>query len=195
MRNSNPVYFFVEGETEEHFLKDLRKSEYILPKKILKFNLWDGTSRKLKGLLSSAKGTKPYFFIIYDTDVVSNIDNFKDNLNLLHGYSGTIFLVQQNFNLEDELMHACNCSMDTLCDAFLCRDTSNREFKRNVLRCDKMLKKLKVIGFDHVKMWSKNKELLSELKSFSEVKNSTNKKTICISDLMGMVSRTGINGF
>lgn len=92
----------VEGETEEHLIKQLQ-----IIGKIQKVNLWDmDISKHLRRFKPNT-----LVFVVYDTDVAqasANIARFNNNFATLQRDKFLGGIVQQTLNFEDELVIACS---------------------------------------------------------------------------------------
>ncbi len=138
---------FVEGETEEHLLKQLQ-----VIGKIQKINLWDTDVNK------HLRRFKPntLVYVVYDTDVAqssTNIDRFNNNLAILQSKKFLGGIVQQTLNFEDELVIACSQLKNTkaLFKAF--NAVNANEFKSQFIKTNNTLSILEKQGFNNLKLW------------------------------------------
>lgn len=96
----------VEGETEKSLLNDFKNSLKYPIKRIVKVNLWNSDIKKI-----APSFTEPSdILVIFDTDILDNLDRFQENLKILTSRKHTIFLFQQKNNFEDEIAHASSLS-------------------------------------------------------------------------------------
>lgn len=140
---------FVEGETEEKLLKELK-----VIGRIKKINLWNKDVNKL---LRTFKPNTA-IFVIYDTDAMqseANITRFNANLATLKKNHYLAGILQQTENFEDELVHACR-QFKTLKDLFKAFDAVNAdEFKTKFLKANNPIEILEKFGFDKHELWQK----------------------------------------
>ncbi|AGO17238.1 hypothetical protein K756_10675 [Glaesserella parasuis ZJ0906] len=73
MKKRTTIQFLVEGQTEREFIKALN-----LLGKVQLINLWD---KDISSILARLRADEIY--IIYDTDVIHNIERFTRNLRVL----------------------------------------------------------------------------------------------------------------
>ena len=149
-------YFFVEGECEKVFLKSFMHAEdteyYICPGKIEVLNvIYDKISpAKVRTL---KKGTKVVF--VFDTDV-KKADILENNIVTIVRYSSIdysdIFLVSSCKTLEDEIVYA---SKDISDINKLLGTTSKEDFKKKLIKHKDIVSRLKNVGFQIEKMWSR----------------------------------------
>ncbi len=162
MKKRTTIQFLVEGQTERAFIKALN-----LLGKVQLINLWD---KDISSILARLRADEIY--IIYDTDVIHNIERFTRNLRVLKQQKIKFFLLQQTKNLEDEIVRCSNCQ--TIKDVF---GTGIKEFKEQFLACNNLEYKLAEIGIKHLDLWQgKHLEQLSEWKNlrrkFSDLASS-----------------------
>jgi len=156
------ITYFYEGETEKALLNFLKHTDNnkIRPGKVKKFNLWQDKIGTILRKLS--KKTELYYFII-DTDTVTNIQLFEDNLKKLKGYN--VCLIVQNENLEDELSYMCAQTEKQLFAEFSA--CNKDEFTRKFIQAN-LSGKLK--NCDLNKLWSRGNSFLQK----NNIKNSKN---------------------
>lgn len=140
---------FVEGETEERLLKELK-----VIGKIKKINLWD---KDISKLLRTFKPNTA-IFVIYDTDAMqsdTNIARFNANLAILKRHKYLAGILQQTKNFEDELVYSCH-QFRTVKDLFNAFNAVNAdEFKTKFLKANNPLEILAKFGFDKYVLWQK----------------------------------------
>lgn len=163
MKKSPLIYFFVEGETEDVLIKDLKKKYNFTVKNIRIINLWNIAERKIKALLTTLELKKSHVFIIYDTDRTENIANFLKNINIITKYSSKTYILQQNDNFEEELAYACDKSKQLIYSCFCAQITSCDNFKNSFIDCRNRLEKLEGLDFNDNRLWDKDRDLLAHI--------------------------------
>lgn len=152
--------YLVEGETEKYLIEDLKKNEITISAQVVRFNLWDNDIGKLIANIPPAN--KGFVCIIYDTDVLYHsetnnrdalINKFKNNIKRLIDKKYNIILLQQTFNLEDELGFCCNCDITLLYKHF--NVTERNKLKTAFLNTRDIVKYLEKINFQKEKLWIK----------------------------------------
>ena len=90
---------------------------------------------------------------IYDTDVETNIETLKYNIDFLRRQSGikAVVCIPQVNNLEDELKRAC--SIRKIGD--LTGSVTTADFKRDLISCTSLAARLKKCNFDISEMWKR----------------------------------------
>ena len=169
VRKSEQI-FFVEGECEINFVKDLCQKGYInLAGKIEKFNICyhhvDKMIRKYEKINKHID-----FYFIFDIDVLETNANkeqmtFSENWKKLKNIKQNKYCVIQVKNLYDELVYSCG-HLNKKLDLFQLFDTdSENEFKENFINQNNRLEKLDSKGFDISKLWcQKTPSVLSQYK-------------------------------
>lgn len=151
-KNANYQYY-VEGENEKRIINVLKKDlRYILPGKVEKFNVVQekftiGRIRTLK------LGT--VVVLVFDTDT-DNISCLQKNIDFLESQKGIIkrvINIPQVHNLEEELLYSC-CNIKQVEE--LTQSKSQKDFKRDLLACSNIDKKLIQYGFSIERFWSRN---------------------------------------
>lgn len=153
MRKNQSWLVFVEGETEQSLIKELKEIDSLIIKDIKKFNFWDKDAKSLLPLLKSNCSV----VIICDTDNLTNIDRFTRNIRQLAKQTKGLYIILQHHNFEDELCYACGCQGSRLFKHFQKKantSLSATEFKVNFLSCSNKLQRLQVINFDKNRIWS-----------------------------------------
>jgi len=144
------VRYFYEGDTEKKLLKHLKGEGHLFHGSLKKHNLWTTPFRKIERTISRTDHL--YFFI--DTDVISNLSIFKENIKQLKPYK--IRLMVQHKTLEDELCFACDKRNSlSLYDDFY-SVTSPTEFKPKFITENNLKGKLAANKFEYQKLWSRN---------------------------------------
>lgn len=90
--------------------------------------------------------------LIYDTDV-NHIDVLKKNLKLLNSLPAVkdVYCIPQVYNLEDAIVQACN--IKNAHD--LTHSATKTDFKRDVIRCTNLGKRLSDCNFNKSQLWKK----------------------------------------
>lgn len=149
-------HYFVEGECEMVLLKALMHAEDasygICPGKIEILNVLYQKISPTKAR-TIKKGTKVVF--VFDTDI-KKIDLLEDNIETIMNNSSLdeedIIFVQSVSSLEDELVFAC----ERLTNIGELLGTKGREeFKKKFIKHRDIVPKLKSVGFQINKMWSR----------------------------------------
>lgn len=139
MKKSKSILFLIEGETEEKLIKELK-----LLGKIQYFNFWDTDISKIIARIRADE-----VYIVYDTDVTTNINRFIKNLKKLQMQKIKFYLLQQTNNLEDEIINCSSCK--NIRQIF---NSSRTEFKECFLSCNNLSRKLFEIDFSPEKLWT-----------------------------------------
>ncbi|WP_411703531.1 hypothetical protein [Edaphovirga cremea] len=150
----------VEGETESSLFSDFKKVSAYPIKKIVKVNLWNNDIKKLLPYLKDAND----IIIVFDTDALVGLQRFQSNINMLIQRKHRIHLFQQKHCFEDELIHACDCTVRKLFESFCQKINSSDNFKAEFIRCHNRIDKLKLLGLKHERLWSR--ELIKELQGY-----------------------------
>ena len=149
-----PVYntYIYEGETEEKFIASLLETELIPAGKKQKFNLWD---KEVSNILRKFKPKNNNIYIVFDTDITTNLVRFNRNLKRLSKDASVkkIFLMQQTLNLEDELLYCCGCTRAKLLSSFGAEGID--EFKSKFIKEKRITYRLEELAFDSQKLWTR----------------------------------------
>lgn len=135
--------YLVEGETEKKFIKAFQ-GKYFISGKIQKFNLWN---RDINKIIINLKCD--ILIVVYDTDEITNLSRFKDNIEILKKHVTSIILISQDKNLEDELNKSLN---KTMFDIF--GVDSKKELKNKFMKTNNILEKLEKSGYNNTKIWN-----------------------------------------
>ncbi|MBE6102692.1 MAG: hypothetical protein E7200_11500 [Selenomonas ruminantium] len=94
--------YIAEGETEEHFIKEMIRLKCFVPGKFRKFNLMQ---KQLKNTDNIMMKKYSRVICIIDTDCISDdeVEKLKANLKMLSGICSRLDVLVQNKNFEDEL--------------------------------------------------------------------------------------------
>lgn len=149
---SNGIYqFYVEGEDEKKVIETLKKDmDLIVSGKVEVLNV---IYKEIKAPRVRTLKTGTNIVLIYDTDV-DRTDILDKNIKLLKSskHIRQIICIPQVFNLEDELVRATNVRqvMEILDSKTL------TDYKRDIIKCANLDKKLQEKNFDISKFWSKD---------------------------------------
>ena len=149
-------HYFVEGECEAVLLKAFmhaEEKEYgVYPGKIEILNPLYQKISPAKAM-TLKKGTT--VVLVYDTDV-RKTDVLEDNIEIIVKYSSLtyndIIFLQSVKTLEDELVYACTDIQDI---NKLLNTTCKEDFKKKLIKHKDIVTKLKSVGFEMDKMWSR----------------------------------------
>ena len=161
MKN-NIIYYLVEGECEDHFIKHAG-----LMGRILKVDLSERSEAQISKLLTNLPRNKKsiIFYVVFDTDVLIQdrvkLDKFITNIRFLHKRGYAVKLLQQHKTFEEELYCCLRITKQKLFDRFNARN--DREFKQKFISDKKPYVKLLEIN-PNFSFWSS--ELISELSEF-----------------------------
>ena len=164
MKNSI-IYYFVEGECEDHFIKHAG-----LMGRIIKLDLSERSEVQISKLLTNLPRNKKQIFlnIVFDTDVLINdrtkLERFITNIRFLKKGGYIVKLLQQHKNFEEELFYSLKVSKQKLFEKFSARN--DREFKQNFIADKKPYTKLQEINPDFL-FWSS--EHINELTEFENL--------------------------
>ncbi len=146
----NEIYqFYVEGEDEKKLIETLKKDmNSIVSGKVEVLNVIQ-KEIKTPRIRSLKTGTK--VVLIYDTDIAKT-DILDKNIKLLKSskHIKRIICIPQVLNLEDELVRATNIRQVM---EFLGSRTLT-DYKRDLIKCSNLDKKLQEKDFDIAKLWS-----------------------------------------
>ena len=146
----NELYqFYVEGEGEKKIIETLKKDmSLIVSGKVEVLNVVQHEIKNAR-LMTLKKGTN--VVLVYDTDVC-NTDILDKNIKLLKSNNRIkrIMCIPQVLNLEDELIRAT--TMRKVTD--LLNSKTLTDYKRDLLKCSNLDKKLYDKEFDISKFWN-----------------------------------------
>lgn len=149
MKKNANYHYYVEGEDEKSLL-DVLKSDMkcIESGKVEKFNV-------IQNRISEAR-IRPLKYgvivvFVYDTDVETNVDVLKYNIEFLKKKPGIkeVVCIPQVKNLEDELKKSC----DIKCVGELTNSKTTSEYKKALIACTNLGARLEKCNFDISKMW------------------------------------------
>lgn len=87
--------------------------------------------------------------VVYDTDDITNLSRFKDNIKILKKHVTSIILISQDKNLEDELNKSLNKTMFEIFGV-----DSKKELKTKFMKTNNLLDKLEKYGYNNKKIWN-----------------------------------------
>lgn len=147
------LFYLVEGESDEAVVKAL-KEKYISSGKIKVINV---TSKKVTDLIVRRIKTSTICILIFDSGIFTtgkgNPKIILENISKLEKTSNVkkVIVICQEENLEDEIVRATTIkNIKELLDS-----NSVTDFKREVISCNNLLKKLEDKNFDITKFWIK----------------------------------------
>lgn len=147
----NEIYqFYVEGEDEKRLIETLKKDlNAIVSGKVEVLNV---IQKEIKTPRIRTLRAGTIVVLVYDTDI-DKTDILDNNLKLLRSSKRIkrILCVPQVLNLEDELVRATNVRQA----ADILNSKTLTDFKRDLIRCSNLDKKLQDKDFDISKLWIK----------------------------------------
>lgn len=149
---NNKIYYLVEGKTEKK-LVEILKNEYIYSGNIRISNPLN--QEIAEGFLRSIPKNS-IIILIFDTDV-NKIDMLEKNIKKINKFSNIndIIFVKQVKNFEDEIIN----STDIKDVKELFNSKSISEFKKDFLKANNVLRKLKEKNFKIDKIWIKEDDI------------------------------------
>lgn len=149
MKKNATYHYYVEGEDEKSIL-DALKSELkcIESGKVEKFNVVQNkiTAARIRPLKYGV-----VVVLVYDTDVETNTEILKYNIDFLRRQSGIreVICIPQVKNLEDELKRSCKIK----CIGALTNSKTTTDYKRALISCTNLGARLKKCNFNISKFW------------------------------------------
>lgn len=150
LKNCN-LFYLVEGECDEAVVRAL-KEKYIHSGKIKVINV---ATKRVSDLVRRSIKTSTVCVLIFDTDIFNtgkgNSNIILENISILEKSQNVkkVVVICQDENLEDEIVRATNIKNITN----LLNSRSVTDFKRDVISCSNLLKKLEDKNFDISKFW------------------------------------------
>ena len=143
--------YYVEGEDEKKIINVLKQEfRCIESGKVEKFNAVQNkfTTARIRPL---KMGTT--VILVYDTDIDSNIDILKYNIDFLEKQSciRNVICIPQVKNLEDELLRACQIRNIKE----LTNSRSQKDYKADLISCNNLYDRLKKCDFSMENFWTK----------------------------------------
>ena len=147
----NEIYqFYVEGEDEKKVIEVLKKDmKLIVSGKVDVLNVVQ-KEIKIPRVRTLKAGT--IVILLYDTDV-EKVEILEKNIQLLKSskHIKRVICIPQVDNLEDEVVRATNVRHVT----DLLGSKTLTDYKRDLIKCTNLDKKLQESGFDISKLWCK----------------------------------------
>lgn len=150
MRKNGIYQYYVEGEDEKKIVNTLKQEiGCIASGKVEKFNVIQNRFSVAR-IRPLKKGT--IIVMVYDTDVETNINILEYNIKFLKKQSAIkdVICIPQVNNLEDELVRACNVRNA----AQITKSDSQKEYKKDLISCTNLAKRLQNCEFDVTKFWN-----------------------------------------
>lgn len=142
--------FYVEGEDEKKVIDTLKKDMKIIVSG--KVDVLNVIQKEIRSPRIRTLKTGTTVILVYDTDI-DRTDILEKNIRLLQSskHIKRIICIPQVKNLEEELVRATNVRqvLDLL------GSKSLADFKRDLIKCTNLEKKLQDKDFDISKFWSK----------------------------------------
>ena len=152
MKKVETIYF-VEGECEKNFINSFKANREIISGKVRITNLWEITNiTKVVRLLPREKAI---IYVVFDTDVTSEIKRFCANLTSLSKHARKIILLPQHGHFEDELAFACGKLATKDLPAHLYGLPSIKQCKAKLAQDKNLVSNLASKGFELPLMWSR----------------------------------------
>lgn len=165
MRQSKYFHYFVEGDDEEKIIDTLKtEMQLIIPGKVEVFNVVERELTRLR-LISLKKGTT--VVLVFDIDT-GKIDTLLKNIAILKRESAVsnVLCITQVQNLEDELIRSCDIRQIKE----LTGSKSNKDFKHDLIRGNRIDLKLIKHNFNFERFWSCCAE-----NQYKDIQNDSNK--------------------
>ena len=159
------IVYIVEGETERKVIEALRTElRCIYAGKVLKHNVVQEVVKR-NNFMRFSRDTM--FVLIFDTDT-DGVAVLKQNITLIGELPNArkVITIPQVRNLEDELCYSC-CIRDI---RELTRSKSQSDVKRDLLRLNNLGVRLEQVGFDILKLWSRQAQGY-----FAEIENNADR--------------------
>lgn len=149
MKKNSTYHYYVEGEDEKSLLDALKSDlKCIQSGKVEKFNVIQNrfTAARIRPLKYGV-----VIVLVYDTDVETNNEILKYNIDFLKKQSGVseVVCIPQVKSLEDELKRACKIKNI----GELTNSKTTTDYKRDLISCTNLGARLKKCDFDVSKMW------------------------------------------
>lgn len=142
------LHYFVEGENERKLIETI-KNKYLYSGKIKVMNTIQ--NKVSKSILRTLE-REIIVVLVFDTDV-EKIDILDKNIELIKNSNNVrdIIYILQIKNLEDELVYSIK--IKRIKD--LLESKSDKDFKRDFISCNNLIKKLEEKEFKISKLWSR----------------------------------------
>lgn len=150
----NELYqFYVEGEDEKKVIEVLKKDLKIIVSG--KVDVLNVVQKEIKVPRIRTLKTGTIVILVYDTDV-EKVDILEKNIRRLKSskHIKKVICIPQVNNLEDEMVRATNVRHVT----DLLGSKTLTDYKRDLIKCTNLDKKLQESGFDISKLWCRMPE-------------------------------------
>lgn len=154
MKKSNILYI-VEGETDQKFI-DAIKNTYIEPGRVKVSN---PATKSVTGVIIRLIKKPTICILVFDKDIytkgIANPKILKDNINKLKKQANVkeVLVACQDKDLEDEIISTTSIKKIEE----LLGSKTKKDFKKEVLKCNNLQKKLIDKSFNISSLWSKGK--------------------------------------
>ena len=151
------LHYFVEGENERKLIETI-KSKYLYSGKIKVINT---IQNKVPNSILRTLERETVIILVFNTDI-EKIDVLDENIKLIKSSNNVrdIIYIPQIKNLEDELIYSTK--IKKIKD--LLESKSDKDFKRDFISCNNLMKKLEEKEFEVSKLWSR--EAVSTFKKY-----------------------------
>ncbi|ALF18675.1 hypothetical protein [Fusobacterium animalis] len=142
------LHYFVEGENERKLIETI-KNKYLYSGKIKVMNTIQ--NKVSKSILRTLE-RETIVVLVFDTDV-EKVDVLDENIKIIKNSNNVrdIICIPQIKNLEDELVYSTK--IKKIKD--LLESKSDKDFKRDFISCNNLIKKLEEKEFKISKLWSR----------------------------------------
>lgn len=143
MKKNSTYHYYVEGEDEKSLLDALKSDlKCIQSGKVEKFNVIQNrfTAARIRPLKYGV-----VIVLVYDTDVETNNEILKYNIEFLKKQSGVgeVVCIPQVKSLEDELKRACK--IKNICE--LTNSKTTADYKKDLISCTNLGGKIEKMRF------------------------------------------------
>lgn len=152
MKKVETIYF-VEGECEMSFVNSFKANRDIISGKVRKVNFWEVAN--INRIIRSLPKGKSNIFVVFDTDVTSEMTRFSENIKALSKYSRKLVLLPQYKHFEDEIAFACSQPAAKDLPEYLYRCQTMKVFKQKFSQDKNLVNNLSSKGFELPIMWSR----------------------------------------
>lgn len=151
MRKKDSYHYYVEGEDEKRLLDVLKRDLRCIESG--KVDIVNVIQTKFSAARIRPLKQDTIVVLVYDTDVESNMDIFRYNVDFLNRQKGIkkVICIPQVKNLEEELLRACDIRNITE----LTKSASKSNYKSDLISCTNLGARLQACGFDISKMWNR----------------------------------------
>lgn len=145
--------YFVEGECEKNFINSFKASREIISGKVRITNLWE--TANITKVIRLLPKEKAIIFVVFDTDVISEIERFRANVKSLSKHARKIVLLPQHGHFEDEIAFACSKLATKNLPMHLYGLQTMSECKTKLAQDNNLVNNLRPKGFELSMMWSR----------------------------------------